>query len=47
MRGNPIDMEASTDGLLSGAFTDRRSALRYARDEADGHPGYIVVLREA
>lgn len=33
----------STDGLLSGAFHDRRAALRAAADEADGHPGYVVV----
>lgn len=42
----PLWRLSSTDGLLSGAFTDRRAALRYARDEADGHPGYVVVLRE-
>ncbi len=37
---------ASTDGLLSGAFVDRRAALRCAHDEAEAHPGYVVVLRE-
>lgn len=33
----------SADGLLSGAFRDRRDALRAAVDEAEGHPGYVVV----
>lgn len=37
---------ASTDGLISGAFRDRRAALRCARDEADAHPGYVVILRD-
>lgn len=42
----PLWRLASTDGLLSGAFRDRRAALRCARDEAEAHPGYVVVLRE-
>lgn len=42
----PLWRLSSTDGLLSGAFRDRRAAVRYARDEADCHPGYVVVLRE-
>lgn len=42
----PLWRLASTDGLLSGAFTDRRAALRYARDEAEAHPGYVVVLSD-
>ncbi len=42
----PLWRLASTDGLLSGAFVDRRAALRCAHDEAEAHPGYVVVLRE-
>ena len=42
----PLWRLASTDGLLSGAFVDRRAALRCARDEAEAHPGYVIVLRE-
>ncbi|CAL1689910.1 hypothetical protein MMB232_00029 [Brevundimonas subvibrioides] len=42
----PLWRLSSTDGLLSGAFRDRRAALRHARDEAEAHPGYVVVLRE-
>lgn len=33
----------SLDGRLSGAFVDRRAAVRAARDEAEGHEGYVVV----
>ena len=43
----PLWRLVSTDGLLSGAFVDRRAAMRCARDEAEAHPGYVVVLREA
>ena len=42
----PLWRLASTDGMLSGAFVDRRTALRCAQDEAEAHPGYVVVLRE-
>jgi len=35
----------SSDGLFFGLFTDRTSAVRHARDEADGHPGHVVVVR--
>ena len=35
----------SSDGLFFGLFTDRGSALRHARDEADSHPGHVVVVR--
>jgi hypothetical protein len=37
----------SSDGRLSGAFTDRLSAVRYARDEAECHPGYGLRLPSA
>lgn len=36
----------SLDGRLSGAFMDRRAAVRAARDEAEGHEGYVVVERD-
>lgn len=36
----------SLDGRLSGAFVDRRAAVRAARDEAEGHGGYVVVERD-
>ncbi|MFC7377125.1 hypothetical protein [Brevundimonas sp. GCM10030266] len=36
----------SSDGLFFGLFADRASAVRYARDEADGHPGHVVVVRD-
>ena len=35
----------SLDGCLSGSFLDRRAALRAARDEAEGHPGYVIAAR--
>lgn len=43
----PLWRVRSTDGMLSGAFLDRRTALRHARDEAEAHPGYVVVVRPA
>jgi hypothetical protein len=42
----PLWRLASTDGLLTGAFRDRKAAVRCARDEAEAHPGYTVVLLE-
>lgn len=36
----------SSDGLFSGTFRDRTSAVRYAEDEADGHPGHVVIVRD-
>jgi hypothetical protein len=36
----------SSDGLFSGTFLDRRSALRHAVAEAETHPGHVVVVRE-
>lgn len=37
----------SSDGLFFGLFRDRASAVRYAHDEAAGHPGHVVIVREA
>jgi len=37
----------SSDGRLSGAFTDRQAAIRYARDEAACHPDYGLRLPSA
>ncbi len=36
----------STDGLFSGLFRDRTTAVRHARREADWHPGHIVVVHD-
>lgn len=35
----------SADDRLSGAFTDLRSALRWAREEIESHPGYALPRR--
>ncbi len=32
----------SADNRLSGVFTDLRSALRWAREEIESHPGYAL-----
>lgn len=37
----------SSHGLFFGLFRDRASAVRCAHDEADGHPGHVVIVREA
>jgi len=34
---------ASRDGRLLGIFTSRQAALRAARDEVSGHPGYVLI----
>ncbi|WP_284877591.1 hypothetical protein [Brevundimonas sp. MEB006b] len=36
----------SSDGLFEGVFTDAKSAVRYARAEADAHPGHVLMLAE-
>ena len=36
----------SSDGLFFGLFRDRTSAVRHAFDEADGHPGHVVIVRD-
>lgn len=37
---------SSSDQLFSGWFTDRRTACRHARAEAETHPGHVVIVRE-
>ncbi len=34
---------ASRDGRLLGVFVSRQAALRAARDEISGHPGYVLT----
>lgn len=34
---------ASRDGRLLGIFVSRQAALRAARDEISGHPGYVLA----
>lgn len=33
----------SRDGRLLGVFVSRQAALRAARDEISGHPGYVLT----
>lgn len=40
---NGLWIFASHDGRLLGLFTSRQAALRAARDEVSGHPGYVLV----
>jgi len=42
----PVWRLRSSDRLFSGLFLDRRSALRHAVEEAEIHPGHVVVVRE-
>jgi len=37
----------SSDRLFSGVFLDLKSARRHANEEAESHPGRVVVVREA
>ncbi len=35
----------SSDRLFSGVFLDLKSAKRHAAEQADAHPGHVVVIR--